>query len=51
MAGFGSGMTAPTDTDILEKLQSLYAEKLRPLEKKSRWVSSRLHPPPRAIEW
>eukprot|EP00967_Tisochrysis_lutea_P041313 scaffold49653_cov31-Tisochrysis_lutea.AAC.1 len=42
MRGFGSGSTVPTDADILVKLQALYSEKLKPLEKKSRRVT---HPP------
>eukprot|EP00962_Isochrysis_galbana_P019039 scaffold5537_cov112-Isochrysis_galbana.AAC.6 len=36
MRGFGSGSSSPSDADILVKLQALYAEKLKPLEKKSR---------------
>jgi len=37
MRGFGSLSTSDTDAAILEQLQKLYAEKLRPLEKKSRF--------------
>jgi len=40
MRGFGSGMSAPSDSDILIKLQAIYAEKLKPLEKKSRCAIS-----------
>jgi EH domain-containing protein 1 len=34
LGGFGSSMMALSDATILEKLKQLYAEKLRPLEKK-----------------
>ena len=35
LSGFGSSMLAVTDASILERLKSLYVNKLRPLEKKS----------------
>jgi hypothetical protein len=40
MRGFGSGSSSPSDADILVKLQALYSEKLKPLEKKSRQAAA-----------